>query len=260
MRGLLVFVLTATLAAVAITAESLFHTNEYVETLATLTDCQHSESGIRIRYDAAGTSGVVFVPASQSAQWPSAAYREVVTAEFSIDGKCPPAGEQLRLTHCRQCEDSAAIAVERGGRAASFDEHRQTLWIVRHYIDRTQPRDAGAALFMVSRVLARYNSTDGGSRSVWIRDRLERSLFAYASRAKATDAIERYGRPSLLPGVDPLVGIFAARSKATGLVKALPYMPRDLRRPAFVGAWGQFALAVFAESGDGRLEKLYDHR
>jgi hypothetical protein len=234
--------------------------DEYVETLASLTDCGISASGARIEYAASGRAGVVEVPYSQATHWPSPAYRSLVAAAFAVQGTCPAQGEQLRLTHCPRCEQPSTVSVERGGQGPKFDEEQRSLWVVRQFVDRKEPQDQHAALFMILRVLARYNRADGGSRSVWIRDRLERSLFAYASAEKAAMAIERFGRPSLRPGVEPLVRIFAARSKDIGLVKALPYMPADPRSPALVGAWGQFPLSVFVETDDGRLLKLYEQR
>jgi hypothetical protein len=231
--------------------------DEFIEIQGTLNGCRVTDTEIRVDYTAPSGRTSIRLIRSDPSLWPSPAHAEIVGSAFHVQGGCLSDGAPIRVTLCPRCVPVSVVAVERLASRLPQDDAPQGPWIVRSYFDRGRGDEERAALFMASRVIAQYNRADGGSRSVWIRDRLDRSLFAYSSAARAEAAVEEFGRPLFRSGIGQLVEIFKRHGTANGLVRGLPFMPSDLRAPAFVGAWGQFAAEVFVEHEDGRLTRLY---
>lgn len=232
--------------------------------LGTVVSCTRSSNAVGLELLSSGTTVRVDITDKDQQSWPSPAYRTIVGDAYRVEGPCPQPGEHARVFLCRRCDHPTVQGIELGGRGAAFDEEKRTLWIIRQFFDRESGRETDQAnvneywnYLTASMLLANHNRMDGGSRFLWMRDRLARTLDAYSSDDRAAVMIARFGRPSFREGIAPIRKIYAQHSDEVGLVRGVPYLPADPRSAPFVGSWPSFAMEVYVEQNTGTLLKLY---
>ncbi len=228
-------------------------------TTGPILSCHESDGDLTI--DVGATEGIVHIKVSDSQlpPWPHVSYPNLLPQKYRIAGPCPRTHEYARVTQCTGCQGPVVDAIELGGVGRAFDDTKRQLWVVRQFVDAVAGGDTGerqliaADLFMTAMVLARYNRDDRGSRSVWVRDRVERALFTYSTTSRAVAMVERFGngRKELTDSIKPLRDTYQKYGGQIGLVKSLPYMPEDPRDSPFVGSWGTFASEVYVEDSHG---------
>jgi hypothetical protein len=132
----------------------------------TVATCRTSADAVRLAV--LSSRGSVHVAVSDRDVPLSSSYAQVVTRPYRVEGTCPQAGEQVRVTGCERCRPPRIDAVELGGRTADFDEAQSTLWIVRQFFDDTvYPKGyPDFNLVAASMVVARHNRRDGGNRAL----------------------------------------------------------------------------------------------
>jgi len=229
----------------------LLATNHRVQ--GSLVTCAQSDKSITL--DVRTRSSVQHFVVSQ-APLPAEIAR-IVGAAYRVDGGCLAAGEQVRLT---TDEQGTPYIIEVDGQASDLFGIRP--WLVRQVFDRrSQPwGDVDRELFMVSRVLAHYNQQDGGSRSLWLYDRIDRALDTYTSASRASEMYEQFGerRQDIARTLGPVETVYHQLQHADAepgvvLIKGLPYMVMHPYHSPFIGAWGLFASAVYAPRPGGLM-------
>jgi hypothetical protein len=226
------------------------------ETSGRLASCVESQDEVLIDIESSG-GRVHFTASNRTIPWPSESYGRTVGTLYRRAGSCPAVGELVRVTYCVSCPEPAVGGIEVGGRDSNSSPAERRLWVVRQFFDCQASRPAERVnLFIASMLLARYNRADNGDRSLWLRDLLEASLDPYRSNERAKAMIDRYGRAELAGTLAPVRILYDRYRRTVGLVKSLPFMPKDARASPFVGAWGTFPLEIWIDEAAG-LRRVY---
>lgn len=191
-----------------------------------------------------------------AARWQSRADADAREPSYALVSACPESGDiGLRIMECDGCLGAGVIAAE-----VLHDDvgSSPSLLVIREFFDRlTHGEVDRVGAFAASVVVSRHNRTRNGSLSIWVRDRIARTLDAYSSKERAAEMIRRFGRSSFLATIEPVHAIRAEYGERIGVSRVWPYVPSDPRSPPFVGAWPGFPFEIRVENDSGDWSVIY---